>query len=90
MATVVWLDDAEDHLGWAYLAAREFGYGRAFTQATERVEKVLKSAPATAGESRSRRQRVLVDWPLSVTCEFHEPEGVVVVLTAHFSPPRRV
>jgi hypothetical protein len=90
MSIVVWLDEAEDQLGWAYLDAREYGHGRAFTQATERIEKALKSAPATAGESRSRRQRVLVDWPISVTYEFHEAEDVAVVLTAHFSPPRRV
>jgi len=89
MSIVVWLDDAEDHLGWAYLAAREYGHGRALTQATERVERVLKSAPAAAGESRSRRQRVLVDWPLTVGYEIHEAENVVVVLSAHFSPPRR-
>jgi hypothetical protein len=87
--TVIWLDDAEDQLAAAYLTGREHGLGDECTEASDRIDTVLRSAALTAGESRGRRQRVPVEWPLSVTIEVHEPEDVVVVLKVHFFTARR-
>src|SRR5947208_13414317 len=75
--TVIWLDDAEDQLAATYLLAVKHNRAAECTTASDRVEAILSTAPTTAGESRSRRGRMLFERPLAVTFEVHEPERVV-------------
>jgi hypothetical protein len=86
--TVIWLEAAEDLLATAYLEAVEWSRAEAFTRAIIRAEERLRTTPSTAGESRDRRQRFLVERPAAVTYEMHADERIVVVLRVSYLPPR--
>jgi hypothetical protein len=87
--TLVWLDEAESTLATAFMAAKQHGLADEFSLAIHRGEQEMRSAPLTAGESRGGRQRFLIARPAGLLYEWHEPEGVLVVLMAHFIAPRR-
>jgi hypothetical protein len=89
MVTVIWLDEADSALATAFMAAREHGLAADFTRAIHRAERDIQAAPRKTGESRRGRRRFHVVRPAAVLYEFHEPEGVVVVLTVHFTTPRQ-
>ena len=87
--TLVWLDEAESSLATAFMASKQHGLANEFSLAIHRGEQEIRTAPQTAGESRGGRQRFLIARPAGLLYEWHEPEGVVIVLMAHFIPQRR-
>src|SRR5262249_24397684 len=87
--TLIWLDEAESTLATAFMAAKQRGLANELTLAIHRAEREIRVAPATAGESRGGRQRFLIVHPAGLLSKWQEPEVVLVVLTANFTPPRR-
>jgi hypothetical protein len=87
--TLVWLDEAESSLATAFMTAKQCGLANEFTLAIHRAEQEIRTVPQSAGESRGGHQRFLVVRPAGLLYEWHEQEGVLVVLMAHFIAPRR-
>lgn len=85
---VIWLEVAEADLLRLYLPARAAGFAEEYTQAAERIEQLLATNPAAAGESRSGRRRVLIEPPLTIDFEFDADQQVAVVTGVRYTQPR--
>lgn len=74
--TVLWKKNAEDELAeiWIDAADRE-----SVTRAAYEIDRRLRVAPTTAGESRDPGQRVLLIAPLGVTFQIYEEDRIVRV-----------
>jgi hypothetical protein len=83
---LVYPNAAAQMLTACYLTARADGLADAVTQATNRIDAVLRANPLDQGESREGESRLLIDRPLSVEYEVFEDERVVVVLTVRYRP----
>ena len=81
---VIWVDSANEQLAAAYLAARRNGEAAAATTLVDWLDRRLRVAPSTVGESRTGHVRFFTVRPLTVTFEVHEDERVVVVLTVQY------
>ncbi len=87
--TVVWRWQAINELAAATHRVLERGGGSsALTAAAARTDALLRRTPATAGESRSNQERVVIDAPLTVYFEVHEDERVVIVLSVRYFTKR--
>jgi len=74
---VTWTAVAEDELAEIWVNAPDQA---AVTQAAHRIDQLLRSNPATVGESRSPGERVLIEPPLVVSYEIIEDDKRVNVL----------
>ena len=61
--TVVWLPAAESQLAQIWLSARD---RLGISEATERIDSLLRTNPEQQGESRADDRRVLLETPLGV------------------------
>lgn len=76
--TVVWRPRAEADLAAIWLAARD---RQRLSEVTARIEDLLHRSPRTAGESRERGRRVLLDNPLGISFEIDSLNRLVRVLS---------
>ncbi len=86
--TTIWLDPAEADLLRFYLTARADGNAEAYTRAAARIEHVLATDPANAGESRAGHGRVVIEIPLTVEFEVHAESRTAVVTRVRYTPAR--
>ncbi len=82
--TVIWHPTAERELTRLWLASRSRS---AISEASQRIDELLRTRPQTAGESRSDNYRVLFVEPLGV--EFLYSEQDCRVLVCSIWPLRR-
>jgi hypothetical protein len=77
---VVWLNRAIGQLAVIYRACLQLGAGAdAVVRASAMVDQLLAPNPTAVGESRAGNERVLIEPPLTIYCEVHDDERVVVV-----------
>ena len=88
--TVIWKRSLVERKVAEFVAeAIEKGYAVAeITNAMDQIDRVLSLNPASAGESRSGSDRVLIQKPLVITFEIHEDEHVVLVFGARYVPDK--
>jgi hypothetical protein len=82
--TVIWKPKSERGLASIWIAADDRA---AVTAAANEIDRVLRSQPLTAGESRSGNIRILVVPPLAVHYEVLEEDRLVNVVTVSYRPP---
>lgn len=86
--TVIWLDRPLDDLARHYVPLWGTPAGQAMTQAMARIDTLLESDPATAGESRVGHRRILSVDPVTIDFEVFEDQRTVVVTGARYTPGR--
>lgn len=74
--TVLWLPDVERELTEIWLASADRDE---ISDATSRIESLLRLRPIKEGESRDMNQRILFVAPLAVTYEVREADRLVQV-----------
>jgi tRNA splicing ligase len=83
--TVIWQWQAIRQLTRTYEYARDIGRNTdAIVSSMNRIESILKQAPASAGESREEQVRVLIVNPLTAYFEVYEEQKVVLVTSIRY------
>jgi hypothetical protein len=82
---LVWPRYIERQLGAHYLRAKADGYADEFTAATHRIEMLLATDPATAGESRAGIDRIVIDWRVVLWYRIDEPNHAVVITGVNYA-----
>jgi hypothetical protein len=84
--TLAWDEDADAALAATWLAARD---RQRLSEVAARMEERLRRSPGTAGESRERGRRMLLDNSLGISFEIDAPAGSRVErLAVRLSPGR--
>lgn len=88
--TVVWPRKVLTRLADQYLIARGQGEGQAFSNAVNRIDRLLQTSPSDRGESRSGSVRVLIETPASVMFSVIDSSREVVILRVRYVPRRHL
>jgi plasmid stabilization system protein ParE len=76
--SVEWSRRAENELAELWTGALD---RRAITQSVDLIDRLLKRDPLSCGESRDRKQRLLIELPLAVLYQVGRRRGRVGVIS---------